>query len=211
MDAAFAVGPALVGISTTYGPNMVSVKDVKDDKKTASVQQGNKFSETKVRADSISHLAALISRIAALGEVCVCQGVFAYSCASQVAVEYKAGAITCQGGYEVDKGKISGSLHTSVNKETDVALSLSSVTTKGKDEKGNATSSSDVGLALGAQYKIDGSSFVKGKVDKSGHIQVYFQQKVRQDLTLKVSADIDSGKLAQANVHKYGVQALMTL
>jgi len=210
MDAAFAVGPALVGISTTYGPNMVNVKDVKDDKK-ASVQQGNKFSETKVRADSISHLAALISHLAALDEVCVCQGVFTYWCVSQVAVEYKAGAITCQGGYELDKGKISGSLHTSVNNETDVALSLSSVTTKGKDEKGNATSSVDVGLALGAQYKIDGNSFVKGKVDKSGHIQVYFQQKVRKDLTLKVSADIDSGKLQEANVHKYGVQALMTL
>ena len=45
---------------------------------------------------------------------------------------------------------LSGSLHTSVSKETEVALSVGS----------------DMSVALGANYKIDGDSNVKGKVDK---------------------------------------------
>jgi hypothetical protein len=48
-------------------------------------------------------------------------------------------------------------------------------------------------------------------VDKTGLISLFYMQKVRKDLTLKVSAAIDSQKLSGANAHKWGLQALMTM
>lgn len=71
------------------------------------------------------------------------------------------------------------------------------------------TSGGDV--ALGANYKIDGESNVKGKVDKKGVISLFYLQKVRKDLTLKVSAAIDSGNLSGGNAHKWGLQAIMVM
>mmetsp|Transcript_78240 Transcript_78240/g.114581 ORF Transcript_78240/g.114581 Transcript_78240/m.114581 type:complete len:273 (+) Transcript_78240:51-869(+) len=114
---------------------------------------------------------------------------------TSAALEYTAGSMILAGKYELDKGAFAGSMHTSVNDQTDVAVAFSS----GGD------------LTLGANYKIDGDSNVKGKVDKKGVISLFYIQKVRKDLTLKVSAAIDSGNLSGSNAHKWGLQAVMSM
>ena len=88
----------------------------------------------------------------------------------EAAAEYKSGSLVVAGNYGVDKGNFSGSVHTSLNSETDVALKFDS--------------SGDVNL--GANYKIDKDSNVKAKVDKAGIISLFYKQSVRKDLTIKV-------------------------
>ena len=88
----------------------------------------------------------------------------------EAAAEYKTGSLVVAGSYGVDKGTISGFVHSSLNSETDVALKFDS--------------SGDVNL--GANYKIDKDSNVKAKVDKAGIISLFYKQSVRKDLTIKV-------------------------
>lgn len=114
---------------------------------------------------------------------------------TEASCQMAAGSVLVAGKYELDKSALSGSLHTKVNDSTEVAVSVGS----------------DMSVALGANYKIDGDSNVKSKVDKEGIISLFYQQKVRKDLTLKVSAAINSNNLSGANAHKWGLQAIMSM
>jgi len=120
---------------------------------------------------------------------------------TEVAVQYKAGDISVFGKYALDDKKASGSLHTSLSSDLDVAMEVSA------DQK----TSMDLDLALGAQYKVDDSSSIKGKVDKAGIVNLCYVQKPRKDLELKVTAAINTGNLSGATAHKWGVQAIMSM
>jgi voltage-dependent anion channel protein 2 len=93
--------------------------------------------------------------------------------------------------------KIGVTYHQSVSKELALALNLQQV-----DKKG-------VSLALGSSYKIDKDSSVKAKVDSTGVLSAIYAQKIRPQMTLKVSGQVNTTKLTQDNAHKIGVALLM--
>lgn len=93
--------------------------------------------------------------------------------------------------------KIGVTYHQSVSKELALALNLQQV-----DKKG-------VSLALGSAYKIDKDSSLKAKVDSTGLLSAIYQQKIRPQMTIKVSGQVNTMKLTQDNAHKIGVALLM--
>ena len=46
-------------------------------------------------------------------------------------------------------------------------------------------------------------------MDSKGVISLLYAQKLRKEMTLKVSGEINSAKLSAANAHKFGLTALM--
>ena len=96
----------------------------------------------------------------------------------------------------MDKKKATCSLHNSVTKELDVAMEV--IADQQKPDM-------DLSLALGASYKVDDTSNIKGKVDKAGVINLCYTQKARKDLEMKVTAAINTGNLSGATAHKWGM------
>eukprot|EP00281_Chroomonas_sp_CCMP1168_P031725 CAMPEP_0206236620 /NCGR_PEP_ID=MMETSP0047_2-20121206/13816_1 /ASSEMBLY_ACC=CAM_ASM_000192 /TAXON_ID=195065 /ORGANISM="Chroomonas mesostigmatica_cf, Strain CCMP1168" /LENGTH=321 /DNA_ID=CAMNT_0053660975 /DNA_START=46 /DNA_END=1012 /DNA_ORIENTATION=+ len=95
--------------------------------------------------------------------------------------------------------KIGVTYHQTVNKEVNVAISIGQA---GGDSK-------NLNMALGTSYKIDKDSSVKGKVDSAGILSALYVQKIRPQMTLKVSGQVNTTKLSADNAHKIGVALLM--
>ena len=75
-------------------------------------------------------------------------------------------------------------------------------------------------IYIGASYRFDQATTIKGKVSRSSanitsgvgqdlKISANVSHKVRPDLLLQIATEICANRLTAANAHKFGIQALI--
>jgi len=72
-----------------------------------------------------------------------------------------------------------------------------------------SSAKSDVGLAFGCTYKLDGATTVKGKVDSDGILSASYKQVISKLTTMTLAAQIDTVNLSD-NKHKFGMVLNLT-
>eukprot|EP00281_Chroomonas_sp_CCMP1168_P034684 CAMPEP_0206241546 /NCGR_PEP_ID=MMETSP0047_2-20121206/16550_1 /ASSEMBLY_ACC=CAM_ASM_000192 /TAXON_ID=195065 /ORGANISM="Chroomonas mesostigmatica_cf, Strain CCMP1168" /LENGTH=282 /DNA_ID=CAMNT_0053666443 /DNA_START=27 /DNA_END=875 /DNA_ORIENTATION=- len=109
-------------------------------------------------------------------------------------------------GVSVEKlgDKLGLTYHQKVSKELSGALLLEQETVP----KGGGKMTS-LNLVLGGNLVLDKDSSVKAKVDSSGVVSAAYSQKIRPQMTLKLTGEINTAKLSASNAHKIGITCLM--
>ena len=119
---------------------------------------------------------------------------------TEAAVEYTASNTSVFAQYNVDNKRSSVSLHSSITSALDVAMEVYFSPLNAYWRR-----SLDFTLALGALYKVDDASSIKGKVARS-MVKLCYTRKARENLAMQVTAAIDTGKLSNvtSSHHKWG-------
>jgi len=98
-------------------------------------------------------------------------------------------------------------LHTSVNNGTDFGGSVYQKVSDGLEtgvSLGWSSANSNTNFAIGAKYVLDGDSSVRAKINNKSEVGLGYQQKLRDGVTVTLSALVNGGALQQGG-HKVGM------
>jgi len=108
------------------------------------------------------------------------------------ALGYTMGDCTLHGNLN-DGDIFGGSIYQKVNSSLETAVNV-----------GYVASKSETSFGIGCKYNLDSAASIRAKVNNSSHVGLGYQQKLRDGVTLTLSALVD-GKNFQQGGHKVGL------